>query len=163
MHCGAGVVCVGLAIINVQANLWDTGGLERYTAMTANYFRNCHAVILVFSVEEENTLFVLRDWLSEAQALNSDHVVPALWGNKSDSYNKCVTEEMVCAFGKENTISADLVTTVSAQTGHGVKEAFERVIRMIHARHRGEQCRTRTLEPLIDPKLHHKTSKHCAC
>ena len=156
------ILCVCVCVC-VQVSLWDTGGLEKYTAMTANYFRNCQAVILVYSLEEEDSLFVLRDWLSEARSLNSDQVVPALWGNKSESHSVCLTEEVASAFSRENGIPAELVAQVSAQTGAGVKEAFERLVETVHSQFAGvEQEKIRTLEPLIDPQLGQK-SRPCYC
>ena len=152
----------------MQVSLWDTGGLEKYTSMTANYFRHSHAIVLVYTVEEEDSLFVLRDWLSEARTLNSEQVIPALWGNKSESENACLIPLMVSAFSKENRIPADLVRQVSAQSGEGVKEAFEALVLTIHSqrRHGGlSQQRGRTLEPLIDPQLqdHRHGGRPCTC
>lgn len=134
--------------------------------MTANYFRNCHAVILVYSLDEEDTLFILHDWLVETRSFNSDTVVPALWGNKCDSENSCITNEMVLAFSKENDIQSDLVTHVSALTGEGVEKSFEKLIRTIHSKRSGryyDREQGMTLEPLIDPQLQTKNTSHCAC
>lgn len=144
--------------------LWDTGGLERYTAMTANYFRNCAAVILVYSLEEEDTLFILQDWLAEARTLNSEQVVPALWGNKCESENVSLTQQMAAAFSNENSILPELVTRVSAVTGEGVMEAFDKLIQTVHLCRGGSRVQHqqgRTLEPLIDPQL--QKNKKCAC
>ena len=151
----------------LQVSLWDTGGLERYTAMTANYFRKCHAVILVYSLEEEDTLFALGEWLSEARSLscNQLRVVPALWGNKSESDNTCAMEEMASAFSTENKIPPELVARVSAHTGEGVKKAFEEVICRVHSQFGGvdQETQQRTLEPLIDPHLTQKTRPCSSC
>ena len=149
----------------LQVSLWDTGGLERYTAMTANYFRNCHGVVLVYSLEEEDTLFALGDWLSEARSLNSHHVVPALWGNKSESDNACAMEPTVEAFSSEHKIPPELVAQVSALTGQGVKEDFEKLICRIHSQFGGldQECQRRTLEPLIDPHLTQQNNRSCNC
>ena len=165
-HCVFVCVCV-CARARTQVCLWDTGGLERYTSMTANYYRNCSAVVLVYSLEEEDSLFILQDWLAEARSLNSDLIVPALWGNKRESENVSLTEKMTTAFSKENSVPAELVARVSAVTGEGVKEAFEKLIQTVHTRRGGSQLlqqqqqRGRTLEPLIDPQL--QKNKRCAC
>ena len=147
----------------MQVSLWDTGGLERYTSMTANYFRNCHAIVLVYSLEEEDSLFVLRDWLAETRTLNSDRVVPALWGNKSDSEDTYLTLQTAAAFAKENDIPAGLVSHVSARSGDGVRAAFEQLVKTVHVQFEGQdQQRGRTLEPLIDSELQGK-SRGCSC
>ena len=69
-----------------QVTLWDTGGQERYESMTANYYRNAHAVILVYAVDEEGTLFALNEVVGEAMETSrqGDNMVLALWGSKAD-------------------------------------------------------------------------------
>lgn len=131
--------------------------------MTANYFRNSHAIVLVYSVEEEESLFVLRDWLAEARTLNPERVVAALWGNKCDLKGSSPTSEAVTAFGHENGIPAELVASVSAQTGEGVKEAFEALVLNVHSQQWQSRQRGWTLEPLIDPQAHKEKGHQCAC
>lgn len=131
--------------------------------MTANYFRNSHAIVLVYSVEEEDSLFVLRDWLAEAQTLNPEHVIAALWGNKCDLEESSFTSEMVTTFSEQNGIPAELVARVSAQTGKGVKEALEALVVKVHSQQWKNQRRGWTLDPLIDPELHKEKGHQCAC
>ena len=134
--------------------------------MTANYFRNCHGVALVYSLEEEDTLFALGDWLSEARSLNSNLLVPALWGNKSDDFDttSSTMEPTVNAFSSEHKIPPELVAKVSAHTGQGAREAFEKLIIRIHSQFGGadHDARQRTLEPLIDPHLT-QNNRPCNC
>lgn len=70
----------------VQVNVWDTGGQERYESMTSNYYRSAHAVILVYAVDEEGTLYGLNESVGVAKdtSRQGDNLVLALWGNKSD-------------------------------------------------------------------------------
>lgn len=131
--------------------------------MTSNYFRNSHAIILVYSVEEEDSLFVLQDWLTEARTLNPEHVVAALWGNKCDVERSSFIPEMVTAFSEQNKISPELVACVSAQTGEGVKEALEALVANVHSQQWKNRQRGWTLEPLIDPQLQKEKGRQCAC
>ena len=70
--------------------------------MTANYYRNAHAVIFVYAVDEEGTLFALNEWVAEATKLSrqGDRLVMALWGSKSDlpANMHVVSEDAVDAF-----------------------------------------------------------------
>ncbi len=54
--------------------------------MTANYYRNAHAVILVYAVDDEATLFSLNEWVTDAKEVNrlGDRLTFATWGTKSD-------------------------------------------------------------------------------
>ena len=120
----------------LQVTLWDTGGLERYDSMTANYYRYCHAVLLVYDLHAEETLFFLADWFKEAKANSRwpQRVVFSLWGNKSDvtSDEQSPKEPAIAAFLKQYNIPESLSFKVSAKTGENVTEAFEKVVQTVH-------------------------------
>ena len=114
----------------MQVNLWDTGGLERYDSLTANYYRHAHAVILVYDLTEENTLFDLTECVQEASKNSrwSDCLVFALWGNKCDVEEYNTRDEAVLAFMTTNNISMELSAKVSASIGDTVTRAFQTLI-----------------------------------
>lgn len=71
--------------------------------MTANYYRHAHAVIFVYSVDDEGSLYALNDWVREAKSMNRqpENLVLAVWGSKSDldsSSSSAVKQEAVDAF-----------------------------------------------------------------
>lgn len=70
--------------------------------MTANYYRNAHAVILVYGVDEEGTLYALNELVGEAKdtSRQGDNLVLALWGSKSDlpSHMHTVKQDAIDAF-----------------------------------------------------------------
>ena len=130
--------------------------------MTANYFRGCHAIVLVYSLEEEDSLFCLHDWLEEARR-HSERLVAAVWGNKCDldSTNLQSDSELVKTFLQENQISPTLSQQVSAKTGEGTKEAFEELVEMVRFQFEGyNDPKGSTLEPFIDS---HLTKERCPC
>jgi len=69
-----------------QVILWDTGGQERHDSLTSNYYRSAHAVVLVYSMEEQSSLYSLSEWVDEARELSGqgDRLILALWGAKAD-------------------------------------------------------------------------------
>lgn len=101
--------------------LWDTGGQERYESMTANYYRNAHAVIFVYAVDEEGTLYALNEVVSEAKEMSrqGERLVLALWGSKADlpGYMHTVKEDAVDAFLNTYRIPEHLNYKVSALDG----------------------------------------------
>lgn len=94
--------------------LWDTGSQERYDSMTANYYRNAHGVIFIYSVDDENTLFALNDWAMEAKQLSRqrEHLVTCLWGSKSDLPHK-VKDDAVNSFISHHNIPKELESKVN--------------------------------------------------
>ena len=131
--------------------------------MTTNYFHKIHAIVLVYSLEEEDPLFDLEYWLERAQTMNSECVIAALWGNKCDVNRSSFTPEMVTAFTAQYGIPAELVAHVSAKTGEGVKEALEALVVTVHSLQWKNQQRGWTLEPFIDPNYAQKRGHQCAC
>ena len=75
-----------LAIPRYQVTLWDTGGQERHDSLTSNYYRSVHAVVLVYTMEDQSSLYSLSEWVDEAKELSGqgDRLILALWGAKAD-------------------------------------------------------------------------------
>lgn len=120
---------------DVKVNLWDTGGQERYDSMTANYYRHAHAVILVYDLTAEDTLFNLTDWIKEATKNSrwSDRLVLALWGNKCDIKSN-TSDEAVLAFMSSHNISLELSAKVSTRIEGSVERAFQNLIQNVDKR-----------------------------
>ena len=104
--------------------------------MTANYYRNCNAVILTYDLTAESTLCCLETWKQEASKSCRwpQSVVFSLWGNKSDSSDEKTTDEVIDAFATNHEVPLELCFKVSALTGHMVKEAMEKLVRVVHER-----------------------------
>ena len=108
--------------------------MERYNSLTANYFRYCNAVILVYDASPDRleTLFALRDWITDVTKHSSlsDRVALSLWANKCDTTDSSSTHRPpeVDAFMQEHRIPEHLYFRVSAKTGEGLMDAFHDVI-----------------------------------
>lgn len=96
----------------IKVTLWDTGGQERYESMTANYYRNANAVILVYALDEESTFYSLNELVAEAKDVNrlGDQLVLAAWGSKSDlpAFQKTVKEDSIAALSSKFKIPNEL-------------------------------------------------------
>ena len=108
--------------------LWDTGGLERYDSMTANYYRNAHAVILVYDMTDEDSLIRLNEWVAEARRNSRwpERLVIALWGNKCDLKGTIrVKEETVAAFMDKHGIDTKLEAKISSRKQGFIEKAMK--------------------------------------
>ena len=139
----------------LQVTLWDTGGQERYDSMTANYYRSAHAVILVYALDEEGTLYSLNEWVGEAKAVNrlGDRLVLAAWGTKSDlpSYQLTVKEDAVDALLELYHIPNHLSCKVNVFDG-SVDEAMLSLVEHVHKQFSGTSTssdHTRDLSEII--------------
>ncbi|KAJ3658532.1 hypothetical protein Zmor_010266 [Zophobas morio] len=69
----------------ITLQLWDTAGQERFrTSMVKHYYRNTHAIVLVYDVTNAASFDSLKKWVDECNK-NCLHDVPRiLVGNKCD-------------------------------------------------------------------------------
>lgn len=119
--------------------LWDTGGLERYDSMTANYYRNAHAVILIYDVTDEDSLYRLNEWVAEARRNSrwADRLVIALWGNKCDLGDSKVKANTVMAFMDKHGIDPQLEHKVSSRQTGTIEQAMKQLIEHVDERFLG--------------------------
>lgn len=141
--------------------------------MTANYFRNAHAVVFVYSVEDEGTLFALNDWVREAKVMNRqpEQLVLALWGSKSDldcsGNTHAAKQEAVDAFTSTYQIPPHLNCRVSV-FGSSAVTAMDELLEHIDTHFNGAPSTSQpdgldTLTPtqLVPPDTDQKNWKCC--
>uniref|UniRef100_A0A1B6KUP7 Ras-related protein Rab-33B n=1 Tax=Graphocephala atropunctata TaxID=36148 RepID=A0A1B6KUP7_9HEMI len=70
----------------IKLQLWDTAGQERFRkSMVHHYYRNAHAVVIVYDVTKLSTFQSLPGWLEECDKHNLTNQVPRIMvGNKCD-------------------------------------------------------------------------------
>eukprot|EP00731_Ephydatia_muelleri_P026587 Em0018g687a len=151
----------------IEAYVWDTGGVEKHSDCTANYYRNSHAIILVYDMTDEVSLYALKEWLTDAKKY-SYNVMPVMWGNKEDVIE--VPPPGVAAFMEENDIPPSLHFKVSAKTGRNIREALDATLKALEDRASAMLCRggkppqqdSDVLPKLSEPKLK-DCAKHRCC
>lgn len=75
---------VNLGEKRIKLQLWDTAGQERFRSVTRSYYRGAAGVILVYDITNRDSFLNMSQWLTDARALASPHLVAVLVGNKSD-------------------------------------------------------------------------------
>ncbi|CAG2179334.1 unnamed protein product [Oppiella nova] len=113
----------------VSLAIWDTAGSERFRALTPNFYRGSHGVIVVFDVTQRPTFDRLDNWLKEVDAYctHSD-VVKMLVANKIDKEGRVVTREEGLQWARRH---HTLFIEASAKTKEGVECAFEELVQKI--------------------------------
>ena len=110
---------------SLRLHLWDTGGEERFRAMTPLYYRDANAAILVYDVTDVNSFRSLDYWIRELdEKVKQDKMVVALAGNKCDITEKAVTTQQAKTFAETHNL---LSFEVSAKTGEGLNELFKQL------------------------------------
>ncbi|XP_015180185.1 PREDICTED: ras-related protein Rab-37-like isoform X1 [Polistes dominula] len=116
----------------VKLQIWDTAGQERFRSVTHAYYRDAHALLLLYDVTNKTSFDNIRAWLSEIREHANEDVVIMLLGNKSD----CRQERMVKKEDGERLAQEYKVPFMetSAKTGLNVELAFLAVARELKAR-----------------------------
>ncbi|XP_014606768.1 PREDICTED: ras-related protein Rab-37-like isoform X3 [Polistes canadensis] len=116
----------------VKLQIWDTAGQERFRSVTHAYYRDAHALLLLYDVTNKTSFDNIRAWLSEIREHANEDVVIMLLGNKSD----CGQERVVKKEDGERLAQEYKVPFMetSAKTGLNVELAFLAVARELKAR-----------------------------
>lgn len=108
-----------------KMSLWDTAGQERYRTLTSSYYRGAHAVLLVYSAAERDSLTGAAHWLKELDIYGDKSRVVILVANKIDVQPRSVSVGEGSAWANQRGL---LYAEVSAKTGAGVNELFNWLI-----------------------------------
>ncbi|XP_048645315.1 ras-related protein Rab-26 isoform X3 [Marmota marmota marmota] len=68
--------------VKVKLQIWDTAGQERFRSVTHAYYRDAHALLLLYDVTNKASFDNIQAWLTEIQEYAQHNVVLMLLGNK---------------------------------------------------------------------------------
>ena len=124
----------------VKLFIWDIAGQKTFEMMRRKFYNGSSGAIIVFShaPEELESFNHIENWLNELKKYCGDIPI-ALFGNKIDLLNE---NELI---SNEDTVSSDFNVgkfvnehsimeyfKTSALTGHGVIEAFQKLVRELY-------------------------------
>ena len=116
-------------LTTAQITIWDTCGQEKYRAMTKQYFKDAHGIILMFDVCDKRSFSDLNIWLEEIKKNTpKDDVSIVLCGNKIDLKYRNISFEDANNFAQNNGL---LYNETSSKDGINVEVAFENVTKDI--------------------------------
>ncbi|XP_032221132.1 ras-related protein Rab-26 isoform X1 [Nematostella vectensis] len=68
----------------VKLQIWDTAGQERFRSITHAYYRDSHALLLLYDVTNHASFENIRAWLAEIYEYARQDVIIMLLANKAD-------------------------------------------------------------------------------
>lgn len=117
----------------VKLQIWDTAGQERFRSVTHAYYRDSHALLLLYDITNKTSFDNIRAWLSEIRDYAPDNVVVMLLGNKADKSNeRVVKKEEGERLAKDHNVA---FMETSAKTGMNVDLAFMAIARELASQH----------------------------
>ncbi|XP_041830089.1 ras-related protein Rab-26 isoform X2 [Melanotaenia boesemani] len=128
--------------VKVKLQIWDTAGQERFRSVTHAYYRDAHALLLLYDVTNRASFDNIRAWLTEIHEYAQQDVVVMLLGNKADStHDRVVKREEGERLAKE--FGVPFMET-SAKSGLNVELAFTAV---------AKELKHRTMKEPDEPKF----------
>ncbi|XP_042253783.1 ras-related protein Rab-26 isoform X2 [Thunnus albacares] len=128
--------------VKVKLQIWDTAGQERFRSVTHAYYRDAHALLLLYDVTNKTSFDNIRAWLAEIHEYAQQDVVVMLLGNKADStHDRAVKREEGEKLAKE--FGVPFMET-SAKSGLNVELAFTAV---------AKELKHRTMKEPDEPKF----------
>ncbi|KAM4819882.1 ras-related protein Rab-26 isoform 2-T2 [Thomomys bottae] len=118
--------------MKVKLQIWDTAGQERFRSVTHAYYRDAHALLLLYDVTNKASFDNIQAWLTEIQEYAHRNVVLMLLGNKVDSaQERVVKREDGEKLAKEYGLP---FMETSAKTGINVDLAFTAIAKELQQR-----------------------------
>ncbi|XP_061823251.1 ras-related protein Rab-26 isoform X3 [Nerophis lumbriciformis] len=133
---------MNLDALKVKLQIWDTAGQERFRSVTHAYYRDAHALLLLYDVTNKASFDNIRAWLTEIHEYAQQDVVIMLLGNKADfTHDRVVKREEGEKLAKE--FGVPFMET-SARSGMNVELAFTAV---------AKELKHRTMKEPDEPKF----------
>ena len=111
----------------IKLQIWDTAGQDKYRAITKNYYKGAHGIILIYDVTNYQTYENVKNWITQIKDEASQNVVIYLAGNKIDvkEENRAVKTENGQKIAEEFNLK---FYETSAKNGTNVNIIFENLI-----------------------------------
>uniref|UniRef100_A0A668AEZ5 small monomeric GTPase n=1 Tax=Myripristis murdjan TaxID=586833 RepID=A0A668AEZ5_9TELE len=77
--------------VKVKLQIWDTAGQERFRSVTHAYYRDAHALLLLYDVTNKASFDNIQAWLTEIHEYAQQDVVLMLLGNKARHCGKFIS------------------------------------------------------------------------
>ncbi|CAK5099977.1 unnamed protein product [Meloidogyne enterolobii] len=129
-----------ISTVGIDYRVWDTAGQERFRSLTASYYRDADALLLIYDVTNRASFEHIRDWLAQVKEYAKDEVALTLVGNKVDlGHQRKVRADEGRQLAKDYDIP---FIETSAKSGQNVSEMFfdltTRLLNAVEANKEGE-------------------------
>ena len=69
----------------LKLHIWDTGGQDKFKSVAPLYYKDAHAALIVYAIDDEQTFSQVDYWINQVENHgNMEKMVKFVIGNKSD-------------------------------------------------------------------------------
>ena len=149
---------------DVDLQIWDTAGEERFHSVGAAFYRGTDGCILVYDVTQRESFNRLKGWendLFRKSGIDAQDFPIVVFGNKADLQGqRQITAEEGEQYGIQNEVP---VFEVSAVSGQNLDKGFEKLVEIFLKR--AERVK-KDMEPItikVKPGSNGGKEKNCQC
>ena len=74
--------------------IWDTAGQDRFRAITKNYYKGAHGILLIYDVTNQKSFDNVKNWVGQIRENASEKAIIYIVGNKvDDTAHRVVSKE----------------------------------------------------------------------
>ena len=108
---------------NINLQLDDTSGQERYRTIRQSYYKGSQLIVLVYAINNRNSFNSIPKWVDEVKKQTDKNTKFLLVGNKCDleEERRAVTEKEAKQYAENNGMK---FFEVSAKTGTNIEKMF---------------------------------------
>ena len=114
---------------DIKLQIWDTAGQDRFRAITKNYYKGSHGIILIYDVTNLQTFENVKNWVSQIREEAANNVVIYIAANKID-----MEAERKVSRQEGESLAQELgfpFMETSAKSGININETFEDLVERI--------------------------------
>ena len=113
-----------------RLKIYDTAGQENYHSLALNIFKNCKGLILVYSIDNNNSFDNVKEkWIKDIDDLLDSKIPIILVGNKKDlEKERIISEKDGLEIATKNKF---FFYETSAKTGENVNQIFQYLFEQI--------------------------------
>lgn len=121
----------------VDLNIWDTAGQEKFHALGPIYYRDSHGALLIYDITDQHSFEKVKLWVKELRRMLGESVILFIVGNKTDLVrDRNVDRDAAVEYSKS--VGAEHCET-SAKDNIGIDDVFEKLTKAMIERARNAQ------------------------
>ena len=114
---------------SIKLQIWDTAGQDRFRAITKNYYKGSHGIILIYDITNIQSFENVKTWVNQIREEASSNVIIYIAGNKVD-----MEDERKVDRDDGEKLAEELgfpFVETSAKNGININETFEDLVERI--------------------------------
>lgn len=132
----------------VQLNIWDTAGEEKYHALAPNYYRDAEGALLILDITKIETLKLIEKWIDEINKIVGEDFQILIVANKYDLIHESqVNDEQLKELSEKYKLE---YIYVSAKENKNVDNCFELLGNKIFTKHFSKSIKKKRTIKVID-------------